>query len=56
MGSLTSLDGIEIYCKDCGLGQAIFLSHGWPLSADMLDAHRETHDMLANEGRALFGL
>src|SRR5437764_7226937 len=29
---------IDIYYKDCGSGQPVVFSHGWPLSADDWDA------------------
>ncbi|HZV79232.1 MAG TPA: alpha/beta hydrolase [Candidatus Binatus sp.] len=34
MPTFTTRDNTEIYYKDWGTGQAIVLSHGWPLSAD----------------------
>jgi non-heme chloroperoxidase len=34
MSTITTKDGTAIYCKDCGEGPAVTLSHGWPLSAD----------------------
>src|ERR1700751_2292697 len=37
MPTITTKDGIEIYYKDWGKGQAIVFSHGWPLSADDWD-------------------
>ena len=33
MTSITTKDGVEIFCKDWGTGQPIVFSHGWPLSA-----------------------
>jgi len=39
MPTITVKDGTTIYYKDWGsAGQAIVLSHGWPLSADDWDA------------------
>jgi non-heme chloroperoxidase len=38
MATVTTSDGIEIFYKDWGKGQPIVFSHGWPLSADDLDA------------------
>jgi non-heme chloroperoxidase len=38
MSTITTKDGIEIYYKDWGKGQAMVFSHGWPLSADDWDA------------------
>ena len=32
--TLTVSDGTEIFFKDCGTGQPIVFSHGWPLNAD----------------------
>jgi non-heme chloroperoxidase len=37
MSSITTKDGVEIFYKDWGRGQAIVWSHGWPLSADDWD-------------------
>ena len=37
MGTITTTDGTEIFCKDWGSGQPIVFSHGWPLSADDWD-------------------
>jgi non-heme chloroperoxidase len=37
MGTITTLDGTEIFYKDWGTGPAIVFSHGWPLSADDWD-------------------
>jgi len=34
MATVTTGDGIEIYYKDWGSGQAVVFSHGWPLTAD----------------------
>ena len=28
---------IQIYYKDCGSGQPVVFSHGWPLSTDAID-------------------
>jgi non-heme chloroperoxidase len=38
MATITTKDGVEIFYKDWGKGQAIVFSHGWPLSADDWDA------------------
>ncbi|WP_410210193.1 alpha/beta fold hydrolase [Aquirhabdus sp.] len=40
MGYVTTKDGVEIFYKDWGVGDApvIFFHHGWPLSADDWDA------------------
>src|SRR5271156_664976 len=37
MGTVTTVDGTEIFCRDWGSGQPIVFSHGWPLSADDWD-------------------
>src|SRR5271168_4080231 len=37
MPTITTKDGTEIFYKDCGSGQPIVFSHGWPLSADDWD-------------------
>jgi non-heme chloroperoxidase len=37
MGTITTIDGTEIYYKDWGKGPAVTFSHGWPLSADAWD-------------------
>ncbi|MQA65253.1 MAG: alpha/beta fold hydrolase [Alphaproteobacteria bacterium] len=37
MGTLTMMDGTEIFYKDWGEGQPIVFHHGWPLSADDWD-------------------
>src|SRR5271168_145178 len=37
MPAITTKDGVEIFYKDCGSGQPIVFSHGWPLSADDWD-------------------
>jgi non-heme chloroperoxidase len=37
MPTITTTDGIEIFCKDWGSGQPIVFSHGWPLSSDDWD-------------------
>jgi non-heme chloroperoxidase len=34
VATIKTRDGIEIYCKDWGSGQAIVFGHGWPLAAD----------------------
>src|SRR5262249_39286170 len=36
--AITLRDGVNIFYKDWGTGQAIVFSHGWPLSADDWDA------------------
>jgi non-heme chloroperoxidase len=38
MSTVTTKDGVEIFCKHWGEGQPIVFSHGWPLSADDRDA------------------
>src|SRR6201984_2283714 len=38
MNTVKTKDGVEIFYKDWGKGQAIVFSHGWPLSADDWDA------------------
>jgi non-heme chloroperoxidase len=38
MPVITTSDGVEIFYKDCGNGQPLVFSHGWPLSADDWDA------------------
>src|SRR5437763_4182444 len=38
MPTIKTKDGTEIYYKDCGSGQPVVFSHGWPLSADDWDA------------------
>src|SRR5580692_7923800 len=38
MNTVTTGDGVEIYYKDWGKGQAIMFHHGWPLSADDWDS------------------
>jgi non-heme chloroperoxidase len=38
MNTIQTKDGVEIFYKDWGKGQAIVFSHGWPLSADDWDA------------------
>ena len=38
MSTITTKDGVQIFYKDWGSGQAIVFSHGWPLSADDWDA------------------
>jgi non-heme chloroperoxidase len=37
MSTITTKDGVGIFYKDWGKGQAIVFSHGWPLSADDWD-------------------
>jgi non-heme chloroperoxidase len=37
MGTVTTKDGVEIFYKDWGSGQAIVFHHGWPLSSDDWD-------------------
>jgi non-heme chloroperoxidase len=34
MSTLTTRDGVTIFCKDWGSGQPIIFHHGWPLSSD----------------------
>src|ERR1700743_1685556 len=38
MSTVKTRDGVEIFYKDWGSGQAIVFSHGWPLSSDDWDA------------------
>src|ERR671924_1702466 len=35
--TITTKDGIEIYCKDWGKGPVVTFSHGWPLNSDAWD-------------------
>jgi non-heme chloroperoxidase len=37
MPTITTPDGVDIFYKDWGSGQAIVFSHGWPLSSDDWD-------------------
>jgi hypothetical protein len=37
MDTITTKDGVTIFYKDWGTGQAIVFSHGWPLTADDWD-------------------
>jgi non-heme chloroperoxidase len=37
MSTIKTKDGVDIFYKDWGKGQAIVFSHGWPLSADDWD-------------------
>jgi pimeloyl-ACP methyl ester carboxylesterase len=37
MGTVTTVDGTEIFYKDWGTGQPVVFSHGWPLTADAWD-------------------
>jgi len=38
MSTVTTKDGVQIFCKDWGQGQPIVFHHGWPLSSDDWDA------------------
>jgi non-heme chloroperoxidase len=56
MNTLTTRDGIEIFYKDWGNGQAIVFSHGWPLSADDWDTQllfflKEGYRVIAHDRR-----
>ncbi|CAI9121177.1 alpha/beta fold hydrolase [Brytella acorum] len=35
MGFITTRDGINLHVKDSGVGPAVLLIHGWPLTGDM---------------------
>jgi hypothetical protein len=37
VGTITTTDGTEIFCKDWGSAQPVVFSHGWPLNADAWD-------------------
>jgi len=37
MSTITTKDGVQIFCKDWGHGQPIVFHHGWPLSSDDWD-------------------
>src|SRR3954453_4947526 len=41
MGVYTTKDGVDIFFKDWGSGQAGVFSHGWPLTADAWDPQLE---------------
>ena len=56
MDTVTTKDGLSIFFKDWGSGQPIVFSHGWPLSADDLDAQmlfflKEGFRVIAHERR-----
>jgi len=38
MSMITTKDSTKIYYKDCGSGQPVVFSHGWPLSSDSWEA------------------
>jgi non-heme chloroperoxidase len=38
MSTVTTRDGVHIFCKDWGRGQPVVFHHGWPLTADDWDA------------------
>ena len=40
MPFITTPDGVEIFYKDWGAGQAVVLSHGWPLNSDSWEAQQ----------------
>jgi non-heme chloroperoxidase len=42
MPTITTTDGIEIFCKDWGSGQPIVFSHGWPLLEDAIHVGHST--------------
>ncbi len=37
MSYVTTRDGFKLYVKDRGTGRPVFMTHGWPLSADSFD-------------------
>ena len=37
MSVITTKDGTQIFYKDCGTGQPVVFSHGWPLSSDAFE-------------------
>src|SRR5512143_2348627 len=37
MSTITVKNGMQIYYKDWGSGQPVVFSHGWPLSADVIE-------------------
>jgi len=57
MPTVITKDAIEIYYKDCGSGQPMVFSHGWPLSADDWDAAQllfflhKTYRVIAHDRR-----
>ena len=38
MSTITTQDSTQIYYKDCGTGQPVVFSHGWPLNSDSWEA------------------
>jgi len=57
MSTITTKDGTSIFYKDHGSGQAVVLSHGWPLRADAWDGQmlflgRHGYRVIAHDRRS----